>query len=153
VGVPADDGRFVEFVARVEPGLRRALAGHLPMGAVPDAVAEAFAYAWEHWDRVAVLDNPAGYLFRVAQSRSRSRRHGHLPLPAVVGDVSVEPGLVQAMRSLPSRQRSAVWLVHACGWSYAEAAEALAVSTSSIGTHVARGLAQLRSRMGVATND
>ena len=140
---------FDEFVMQVEPGLRRALCGHMPIDAVPDALGEAFAFAWEHWDAVSAMDRPGGYLFRVAQSRSRRRMAGLLPLTAIDGAPLVEPGLGRAMRRLPERQRSVVWLVHACGWTYAESAEALGISASAVGTHVARGLARLRAELGV----
>ena len=141
---------FETFVGRVEPSLRRALVGHLPLDAVADAVAEALAYAWQHWDRVQNLANPGGYLFRVAQSRSRRRLDGLLPGPDPQRLPHVEPLLGEAMRGLSAQQRSAVWLVHACGWTYSEAAEALGVTPSAVGTHVARGMARLRERLGVA---
>ena len=51
---------FEEFVAAVEPGLRRALLGHLPVDAVPDALGEAFAYAWEHLGSGADAGQPGG---------------------------------------------------------------------------------------------
>src|SRR5690242_1244478 len=68
------NGEFDQFVRTTEPGLRRALSGHLAREAVADALAEAFAYAWEHWDRVMHLEHPTGYLFRVAQSKARIRK-------------------------------------------------------------------------------
>lgn len=140
---------FDDFVRAVEPGLRRALAGHLPPDVVSDALGEAFAYAWENWDQVQLLDNPGGYLFRVAQSRSRSRLAGALPLPDPARLPHVEPQLGPAMRSLSTNQRSAIWLVHGCDWTYAETAEALGISASAVGTHLARGMARLRTNLGV----
>ena len=144
-----DRAAFERFVNEVEPGLRRALAGHLPVAAVPDALSEAFAYAWEHWDSVAALDNPGGYLFRVAQSRSRCRRTGvpEGPDPSRLPDV--EPRLGQLVRSLPDRQRSVVWLVHACGWTSVEAAAALDISPSAVATHLSRAMTTLRNGLGV----
>lgn len=139
---------FEDFVGEVEPRLRRALAGHLPAAAVPDAVGEALAYAWTHWDRVRTLDNPAGYLFRVGQSRTRRRREGVPPGPDPTRLPEVEPGLGPALRALAPQQRSAVWLVHACGWTYAETASALGISPSAVGTHLTRGLAHLRTALG-----
>lgn len=56
---------FEEFVTSVRPRLRRALAGCRGVEGADEAVAEALAYAWEHWARVRDLDNPAGYLYRV----------------------------------------------------------------------------------------
>lgn len=139
---------FETFVAAVEPRLRRALTGHLPLDAVPDAVAEALAYAWQHWDRVRDLDNPAGYLFRVGQSRSRRRREGVPVGPDPARLPEVEPALGPALRALAPQQRSAVWLVHACGWTYAETASALGITPSAVGTHLTRGLAHLRTSLG-----
>lgn len=139
---------FERFVATGEPRLRRALAGHLPLDQVPDALAEAFAYAWEHWSHVATMDNPIGFLFRVAQSRSRRRRPGFLPGPNSARLPDVEPGLGAAVRSLPDRQRSVVWLVAACGFTYSEAADALGISKSAVGTHLDRALTALRQQLG-----
>ena len=76
-----NDDAFERFVREVEPGLRRALSGHLDRERVPDALAEAFAYAWQHRERVMAMENPSGYLYRVAQSKSRTRRHGWLEWP------------------------------------------------------------------------
>jgi RNA polymerase sigma factor (sigma-70 family) len=140
---------FEEFVSRVEPGLRRALAGHLPLQRVPDALSEAFAFAWERWDSVRAMANPGGYLFRVAQSRSRTRQQGLTEPAAPAESPAVEPALAMAMRSLSSQQRSVVWLVHGCGWSYREAAEALDISPTAVGTHLGRALARLREQLGV----
>ena len=140
---------FERFVGEVEPRLRRALAGWLGTEGTRDAVAEAFAWAWEHWDRVVTLDNPAGYLYRVARSSTRTRKQGALPPPATLGIPDVEPALVPALASLPERQRAAVWLVHGCGWTYAETAEAMDISASAVGTHVTRGLAALRTALEV----
>ena len=143
------DERFERFVRDTEARLLRSLAGHVATDGVRDAAAEAYTYAWEHWEQVQMMDNPMGYLFRVAQSRSRRRLTGHLPEPDHGRTPEVEPGLVSAMRSLPSQQRSAVWLVHACGFTYSETAEALGVSASAVGTHVARAMASLRLSLGV----
>ena len=142
---------FDEFVTRHERGFRRTLAGHLPVDDVADALAEALAYAWQHWDRVVTMDNPAGYLFRVAQSRSRRRKWPRVEVPAAVVLPEVEPRLMTALQRLPAMQRSAVWLVHACEWSYAEAAEALGISASAVGTHLSRAMPKLRTALGVTS--
>ena len=60
--------------------------------------------------------------------------------------------LVPALLALPLTQRTAVWLVHACGWPYSEVAEALGTSRSMVGNHVSRGLETLRRRLGVETH-
>jgi DNA-directed RNA polymerase specialized sigma24 family protein len=124
---------FEEFVRAVEPRLRRALIGCRGIDLAQEGVAEALAFAWEHWTEVRTLDNPAGYLFRVGQSRTRRRSQPRLPAPATLRIPDVEPALIPALLALPERQRTAVWLVHACGWTYAEVAEALGVSASAVG--------------------
>lgn len=144
-----DPAVFDEFVGRVEPRLRRAFTGWCGVDGAHDATAEALAWAWEHWDRVSEMANPAGYLYRVGQSRSRRRREGALPPPEALGLPEVEPALLPALAGLPQQQRTAVWLVHACGWTYAECAEAMEISPSAVGTHVSRALDALRASLEV----
>ena len=143
---------FDRFVNDVRPRLIRALAGAVGVSDAADAAAEAMAYAVEHWERVRLMDNPAGYLYRVGRSRVRRRRAPALPPPASMGVPDIEPGLVPALLSLPESQRVAVWLVHACGWHYLEVAEAMNTSVSMVGNHVSRGLDALRRRLGVSTD-
>ena len=145
------DRDFDEFVGDASARLRRAFLGTRGVDDADDATAEAVAYAWEHWEALRTMENPIGYLFRVAQSRTRQRRSPNLPLAETVGAVDVEPALVPALLELSPQQRTAVWLVHACDWSYREVAEALGVTVSSVGTHVARGLKHLRQRLEVDT--
>ena len=97
------------------------------------------------------MTNPVGYLYRVGQSRSRPRRVPVLPAPAEIGVPEIEPGLVPALLRLPDTQRTAVWLVHACGWSYAEVAEAMGTTVSTVGNHVSRALERLRDSLEVNT--
>jgi len=146
------DAEFEQFVIETEPRLRRALAGHMARDAVGDALAEAFAYAWEHRDRVMRMEHPAAYLFRVGQSKARTRKQGFLPWSAPEAAPDVEPGLVGALGALSPAQFQAVWLVHACGWTHMEVAEALHISASTVGSHVSRALAHLRDQLGVVVN-
>ena len=134
---------FERFFEEVEPRLRRAFVGSHGVDGAGDAAAEAMAWAWERWDEVEAMENAAGYLYRVGQSKTRPRRVPNLPPPEAIGVPDVEPQLVPALRSLSPAQRTAVWLVHGCGWSYAEAAEAMGNNASTVGTHVSRGLEHL----------
>jgi DNA-directed RNA polymerase specialized sigma24 family protein len=120
-----------------------------------DAVAEALAWAWEHRDRLAEMENPIGYLYRVGLSRSAPRRAPRsptLPAPAEVGLPDVEPGLVPALLALPESQRSVIWLVHGCGWTYTEVAASLHIGRSTVGTHLSRAMASLRRSLEVSVN-
>jgi DNA-directed RNA polymerase specialized sigma24 family protein len=140
---------FTAFVEAHEPRLRRALVAAVGVAA-PDALADAFAYAWEHWRRVRRMDNPAGYVYRVARSRARPRKvPPALPPVDAARMPDVEPGLPAALAALPERQRVAVLLVHGFGWTHAEVGALLGVSESTVRNHLARGLDHLRRELGV----
>ena len=144
-----DRDGFEAFFRDAEPRLRRAYVGTHGTDRAADATAEALAFGWEHWERVRTMENPVGYLFRVGQSRTRPRRTPRLPAPEVVGEPDLDPGLVPALLRLTAAQRTAVWLVHGCQWRYAEAAEAMGISASAVGTHVSRGIESLRRALAV----
>ena len=141
-----EEAAFRRFVESSGPSLRRALAGHLAPDDLEDAVAEAHAYAWDKWDRVRTMRSPEAYLFRVAQSRSCRRRQGMMPA-VPVADPGVDPDLINAMRQLTDRQRTVVWLVVACRWTYQDVADALSISASAVGSHRERAMETLRAAL------
>jgi DNA-directed RNA polymerase specialized sigma24 family protein len=114
-----------------------------------DATAEALAYGWEHWARVRRMANPLGYLYRVGQSRSRSRKRRVLTGRPNETDVWVEPRLLGALAGLSQRQRVVTILVHGFGWTMSEVAELTGVSLTTVQNHLERGLAALRSALEV----
>ena len=65
---PRDSELFTDFVENTELDLRRALIARYGPERGREATAEAFAYAWEHWNRIKDMKNPSGYLYRVGQS-------------------------------------------------------------------------------------
>lgn len=146
---------FEEFVARVEPRLRRALVAAYGAEGGREAVAHALAWAWEHWERVQRMENPEGYLYRVGQTGHRRwRRSRRVVFPLVadsreVREVWVEPGLPAALGTLTEPQRVAVVLVHGFGWTLREVAELTGIRVSTVQSHVERALKKLRARMGV----
>ena len=144
---------FTVFAREVEPRLRYALVAAVGQDLGQDAACEALAYGWRHWDRIRDLENPAGYLYRVGRRSVRFDRRrvgfervdaGRLP--------DVEPGLPEAMRRLSERQRLAVFLAYGLGWTRREVAELLGISPNSVGAHLDRGLAKLRSALGVTVD-
>ena len=143
---------FEAFFWDAEPRLRVALIAVFGQETGRDATAAALVYAWEHWDRVSGMDNPAGYLYRVGRSSQRRRKEpAWLPVPAPDALI-VEPGLPKALGSLTEKQRIAVVLVHAYGWKRQEVADLTGMSTSSLDTHLSRGLRRLRSSLGFEIN-
>lgn len=144
----AQEHDFERFVRDASARLLRAYASLYGADA-GEPVAEAMAWAWEHRTELWAMENPIGYLYRVGRSRVRRGPPPALPPPADIRVPEVEPGLIPALLRLPETQRTAVWLVHACQWQYAEVAEALGTSTSMIGNHVSRALERLRRELEV----
>lgn len=147
--------RFATFSRRVEPGLRRTLAAWYGPDVGADAAADAMAWAWENFDRVAGMGNPAGYLWRVGQNSARSRKRG--PVWPLCEDLlvaaderpPVEPALLDALATLSPRQRTAVLLVHGHGYSLADAARQMDCRVGTLRNHLERGPDKLRSHLGV----
>jgi RNA polymerase sigma-70 factor (ECF subfamily) len=144
---------YEQFAAEMRPRLIRALIGNWGIDQAADATSCALLYALENWERIRSMENPGGYLYRVAQSSRRPRLEPRLPPPPDVGLPEIEPGLIPALMKLPATQRTAVWLVHACDWQYSEVAVAMGTSRSMVGNHVSRGLTALRRSLGVQTHD
>lgn len=144
---------FEAFVAEAEPRLRRALVAAYGPAAGREATVDALAWAWSHWDRVTDLDNPVGYLYRVGQTEARHARRTPSPVepPEVAsgGEPWFEPALEPALLALSEHQRVAVVLCHGFSWTHREVADLLDVSTSSVQTHVERGLTHLRRALEV----
>jgi RNA polymerase sigma factor (sigma-70 family) len=106
---------------------------------------EAFLRLWERWDRVSQMDDPAGYLHRTAINvfRDRSRRL-ILGLRRAVHAVHVSPRQDEydafearsvaawVLGSLPPRQRAAIVLTEALGYSTDEAGKLLGIKGSTV---------------------
>ncbi len=143
---------FTSFVRDVEPRLRHSLIPSVGLDAATEATAEALAYGWEHWDRLRHMDNPAGYLYRVARTKARqtSKRKPVLPGVSVSHLPHVEPGLPRALGRLSEKQRTVVWLVYGLEWQQREVADLLGVSEDTVRTHLLRGLKKLQKMIGGA---
>lgn len=121
-----------------------------------DVAAEALARAFAHWRKIGDQPWREGWVVRVAtnlaldvgRGRNRMTDAEILDEGREDDDVAVRLALVDAMARLPKRQREVVALRHLAGLSEAETAAALKVSTGSVKTHLHRGLAALRTRLG-----
>ena len=142
---------FTDFVVAHELRLRESLMSACGGEAGREATADALAYAWEHWDRIRVMDNPVGYLYRLGVRKGRrSLKRRELLFDAVDSTrlPDVEPKLPEALGRLPQRQRSVVILIHCYGWSQSEVGEVLGLSKSTVRNHLERGMASLRRTIG-----
>lgn len=145
------DQAFTRFVKETEPKLSHAFYAAYGPETGSDVTSEAFEYAWCHWDRVSVMENPAGYLFRVGQSRARWYHRPKVAFPSVRtgSDPRFEPALPEALEGLSRNQRIAVVLIYAMEWTEQEVADLLGLSRSTVRTHLERGLARLQTSLGV----
>jgi len=115
---------------------------------------DAFLKVWERWDRVAGLEDPAGYLFRAAMNvfRNRARRAGLAMRQALalaprsddLAAVEDRDEMVRALRPLTPHQRAAVVLTSYLGYPSDEAAKVLGVRASTVRALAAKGRATAR---------
>ena len=143
---------FTDFVDDVELRLRQALTAALGPEVGREASADALAYAWEHWERISVMENPVGYVYRVGQSRGgRMRRRRRVVLPPVATERLpwVEPGLPAALARLSEKQRTVVLLLHSYEWTMSEVAGLLGVSKGTVQSYADRAMHGLRRRLKV----
>jgi RNA polymerase sigma factor (sigma-70 family) len=152
VSQPSED-EFRAFVERVEPKLHRALVAQFGWERGREATAGALGYAWEHWDQLDNLANPVGYLFRVGQSGTRSRKAIALFERPQESDYWFEPTLAGLLSELPESQRIAVVLIHGYGWTSREVGDLTGVKPTTVQSHLERALRKLRSQLEVTTHN
>lgn len=137
--------------------------------AAADAAQEAFLQLYLQWDRVSEYDNPLGWVYQVALNRSvdhRRRASRWLRLwerqamdtaqsmdaaQMGVGAWESQGDFLQAMKSLPKRQRQAVALHYVAGFSQQEAAEAMDISEGALKSHLFRARETLRKKLEVGS--
>jgi len=157
---------FEDYVHASGPRLKRLaflLTGDLDQA--EDLLQSAYAKAMPHWGKVRGYDVPDAYMRRVMYSirtswwrRSRGREVS-VPEPperavatAGVDDAVVDTqALLDALRSLPDRQRAAVVLRHWCDLSEAETAETMGCSLGTVKSTTSKGLASLRAALDAPT--
>jgi DNA-directed RNA polymerase specialized sigma24 family protein len=144
---------FAAFVERVKPGLLQALTATYGPVDGREACVDALSWAWEHWDRMTEIGDPAGYLYRVGQSATR--RFVPRPVPPRLAEIlesrfpDVEPELLPALSRLSEQQRTVVVLVHGYGWRQAEVARLLGINSSTVHDYLERAIGRLRDALEV----
>lgn len=150
------DHDFEAFYADARDVLARALTVTLgERDLAVEAVDEAMARAFQRWPRVATLDNPGGWVYRVALNWATSvLRRRRRPVPAVLRpDTRVEdpmppePAVLAAMADLDVRHRAVVVCRHLLGWSEAETAAALSTPAGTVKSRLHRAHRLLAARL------
>jgi hypothetical protein len=98
-------GSFTAFFREAEPRLRRALIAAVGAERGREATSDALAYAWEHWERIEDMENPAGYVYRVGRSRAGRFAYDGVRFPEPADDdgcPGLNPDFPTPWRSSPS---------------------------------------------------
>ncbi len=122
-----------------------------------EAAAEAFARAYERWDRVAVMDSPEGWVHQVAVNLCRrswrqrcleSRALARM-LPAAIGGLGEHhDDVYRAVRGLPNRMRLAVRLRYWDDLTEGQIAETMGVAPGTVSALLSGARARLRRALG-----
>jgi RNA polymerase sigma factor (sigma-70 family) len=116
---------------------------------------DAFLKLWERWDMIRI-DDPVGYLFRVAmngfrmrarRARIAARRVIHLePSRDPYDDIELRDDVRRMLLGLPPRQRAALVLTEIFGYSSEQAASILGVRPTTVRVLASQGRATLRGK-------
>jgi RNA polymerase sigma-70 factor (sigma-E family) len=133
-----------------------------------DLVAEAFTRAWTSWRRVREHPVPRAWVVRTALNTNVSwwRRHrrelavdGSTALtlldatqPKPSADLYLDDGLAAAVRALPARQREVITLRVFFDLDTDATAKLLGISPGTVGAHLHRALASLRTQIQPFSN-
>ena len=106
-----------------------------------DVAAEAFARAFQRWDRVGEMDSPGGWTYRVALNvlRRRARRAAlerrllpRLAPPAAITVPAYAVEVWQVVTGLAPRMRTAVALRYLGGLTEAEVADVMGIAPGTV---------------------
>lgn len=121
-----------------------------------DSTDEAMARAYERWDQVAEMANPAGWTFRVAVNFARNRvrrrliernrpQHADGRQPDLDG--VADPAVARAVARLPLDQRAVVVLRFYLDWATDDVAAALGIAPGTVKSRLHRGLRRLETTL------
>lgn len=115
---------------------------------------DAFLTVWERWGRVAGMDDPVGFLYRVAMNLFRKRlrraavavrKAAHLlPVRDELASVETRDEAVRLLGRLTPRERAAIVLTAYLGYSSEEAGELLGIRATTVRVLTNRARASLR---------
>ncbi|MFC6286703.1 SigE family RNA polymerase sigma factor [Nocardioides sp. GCM10027113] len=130
------------------------------LGTAEEVVQDSFVAVHGHWRKLRDPDRALAYLRQTVVNRSRSALRHRVVVDRFTARESVrrdEPGadesalasarreaVLDAMRSLPERQREVMALRYYLDLSEADIADALGISRGAVKSHASRGAAALR---------
>jgi RNA polymerase sigma factor (sigma-70 family) len=151
--------RFDEFFEDEHERLFKAL--YFVTGNRQDAeelMQDAFMKLWERWGDIDRIEDPTGYLFRVALNGFRMRRRRAamalrkvLPVPErrdEFADAEMRADVRALLLAIAPRQRAALLLLDLLGYPAEQAARILRVRPSSVRALASKGRQALRASEG-----
>jgi RNA polymerase sigma-70 factor, ECF subfamily len=123
-----------------------------------EVMQDAYLKLWERWERVSIMEDPTGFLFRTAMNLVRSRyRRAMLALrrtvsltPSVddhLAAVEDRDEVVRILRPLSPAERASIVFTTMFGFSSEEAAQILGVKSATVRAHASRARTGARARM------
>ncbi len=113
---------------------------------------------WERWDSIDTIEDPTGYLFRVALNGFRMRRRRaamalrrHAPLPEIRDgfvEAEMRADVRRLLLDLTARQRAALLLLDLLGHPSEQAARLLRVRPSTVRNLASQGRRALKATVG-----
>jgi len=153
-----------DFDAFYASSVRRVISYlHAVTGSRPeaeDAVQEAFARAWQRWDKVSGYGDPEAWVrtvaYRISVSTWRKavnrtaahRRHGVPDNPPGLSPDYI--AIVAALRKISPGQRQAIVLYHLIGLSIAEISLETGLSAGTVKARLSRGRSALAPHLSDA---
>ena len=119
-----------------------------------DITQEAFSRALERWPQVRAMNNPQGWIYRVAVNLALSRNRGlrrlsnRVPDRGAPGPEPTDPALTAALMRLTPAQRTAIVLRFYLDLSIDDTATALRKRPGTVRALTAQGIARLRRDFG-----
>ena len=162
IGAAVSDGATFEefFEALASTLFRRLYLITGDRGEAEEIMQDAFIVLFERWDRVQLMDDPEGYLYRVAFNIQRklrrkasvaARRSLRIAPPADDFDVVDTRSVVSsALAALTPRQRAALVLTELLGYPSDEAAVIMNVRPSTVRVLAHQGRTAMRKQLGGA---
>ena len=118
-----------------------------------DLTQESFVKAYERWDRIRKMDNPSGYVYRMALNAHRSRlrriglsaRRSMVPRePDPISESDDRDAIRRALARLPDSQREVIVLIEWLGMTSDEAGHVLGLSPGAVRVRLTRAKQALR---------
>ncbi len=133
------------------------------MGAAEDAIAEAYARAWQRWDSVQRYGSPEAWVrtvamrvavssWRKARNRLLAHRRDQYTDPLAMSPEPDRVMLVKALQKIPAKQRQAIVLHFLADLPVREVATEMRTSEGTVKSWLSRGRAALKTELGASAS-